>query len=799
MKSDSNNIKKELVESKIIKNEEHILKSRIKILNKYKSKIPTEKKEDIFFIVKNKLKAKYAYLFLIYIIITFILFIGVTSKLNTIAPGVGANTYKNLWSTWWVDYSTFTLHQSIWYTQLLYPPLGANLALQSMAPLLSILAAPFEIFGNVFAYNIMFILGFIISGFCMFILAEYLTKNDYAAFIASIIYTFSAFHIAQGFSNIGFIFIGGIPLAIYFFMKVINREHLIYNAIGLGVAIVISAFMGSIDQFLMLLIILIIILIANLTLKQSRKLILSKMFLFAIIIATLTAAILGSFGFIPIFSAMAGQNASINIAQQGSIQANMLWSNDILSLFLPSFYNGALNGLTSSYYQIFSGYTNERIAYIGIIALALSIYGIYKYGKKLLLWVIITIIFGLLTLGPYVQFNGYSTGIPGLYLLYKNIPLFNYISQPNRFDVILQMCIAILAAYGFVEVNKHVHKANKKILIAIGLSAIILFESVGFVGGAITPYITTTVHVPHIYQLIKNTTGNYSILVLPAISNPTSNDPNYYPALATYYTAITHKALAGGYVSNENNSQISYIFNIPLAIEAYNMQIGGQFIYQSPINQSYVNQTLLSLYNYNTAFITVDGSAYNQSELTFLLSYMDSIFGTPKISNSTPSLYNTTFVYSTSNAISASVFKNYVAYPLLTQWGVQGVLINGSTSAMWTPTGIGAVIVYAPYQNNTNLDYKIASGYSGLINTTISFNAKTSANPIQLEVGVLNKNNLIDKIAIINITNANRLEHYSISTQLTSGPIYTNTLLFIAQQNGNGYLQIDNITFKRSG
>ncbi len=182
-----------------------------------------------------------------------------------------------------------------------------------------------------------------------------------------------------------------------------------------------------------------------------------------------------------------------------------------------------------------------------------------------------------------------------------------------------------------------------------------------------------------------------------------------------------------------------------------------------------------------------------------MLSYMDSIFGTPKISNSTPSLYNTTFVYSTSNAISASVFKNYVAYPLLTQWGVQGVLINGSTSAMWTPTGIGAVIVYAPYQNNTNLDYKIASGYSGLINTTISFNAKTSANPIQLEVGVLNKNNLIDKIAIINITNANRLEHYSISTQLTSGPIYTNTLLFIAQQNGNGYLQIDNITFKRSG
>ncbi len=799
MKSDSNSIKEESLESKIIKNEEHLLKGRIKILNQYKSKIPIEKKESPFTIAKKKLKAKYAYLFLIYIIITFVLFIGISSKLSTIAPGIGANTYKNLWSAWWVDYATFTLHQSIWYTQLLYPPLGANLALQSMAPLLSILATPFESFGTIFAYNIMFILGFIISGFCMFILAEYLTKNDYAAFVASIIFTFSAFHIAQGFSNIGFIFIGSIPLAIYFFMKVINKEHLTYNAIGLGIAIVLSAFMGNIDQFLMLIIVLVIILIANLAFKQSRKLILNKSFLAAILIAIITASILGSFGFIPVFNALANQNSQIAIAQQGSIQANILWSNDILSLFLPSFYNGALSSLTSSYYQIFSGYTNERIAYIGIVALVLSIYGIYKYGKKLLLWIIIAIIFGLLSLGPYIQFNGYLTGIPGLYLLYKNIPLFNYIIQPNRFDLILQMCIAILAAYGFIEVNKRIHLANKRMIIAIILSSIILFESVGFVGGAVTPYITTAVHVPHIYQIIKNATGNYSILVLPAISNPASNDPNYYPAIATYYTAVTHKALAGGYVSNENNSQISYLFNIPLAIEAYNMQVGGQFIYQSPINQSYINQTLLSLYNYNTAFIAVDGSAYNQSELTFLLSYMDSIFGTPKIANTTQSLYNTTFVYSTSNAISASVFKSYVAYPLLTQWGVQGVLINGSTSAMWTPNGLGAIVVYAPYQNNTNLNYKVANGYSGLINTTISFNVKSSGNPLQLEIGILNKNNLIDKIAIINITNANKLRHYSIKTQLTSGPIYTNTLLFITHQNSNGYLQINNITFNRSG
>ncbi|MCL5423935.1 MAG: hypothetical protein M1385_02520, partial [Candidatus Marsarchaeota archaeon] len=86
MTSDSSSIKKELVESKIIENEETVLKDRIKILNKYKSKIPTEKKENIFAIMKNKLKAKYAYLFLIYIIIALVLFIGVSSKLSTIAP-----------------------------------------------------------------------------------------------------------------------------------------------------------------------------------------------------------------------------------------------------------------------------------------------------------------------------------------------------------------------------------------------------------------------------------------------------------------------------------------------------------------------------------------------------------------------------------------------------------------------------------------------------------------------------------------------------------------------------------------
>ena len=739
----------------------------------------------------------YIYVSLIYLIIAFVLFFGLTSNITHIAPGVGSNTYSNLWNLWWVSYSTFTLHANIWHTGLLYPPLGVNLGLEDMAPILSIISTPFQAVNLIFGYNIALIIGFVLSGVCMFLLAKYMLENSYAAFFSSIVFTYSAFHVAQSFFVLGMIFIGGIPLSVYFLLKIYNKQNSLQSSIGLGLSALLTTFMGSIQQLEMLVIVGVIIIIWFMIQKEGRKNIMNRQFLSYLLLSVIICIIVGLIWFLPLLSAYFNISSSITYTQLTSQQNSMLWSDDLLSFFLPSIYNGLLNNFASGYYSIFTPQPYQRISYLGFSAFLLAIYGLFKKHKGNMLWLVLGVLFGLFALGPYIQIATINTGIIGPYLIYTILQPLNVVYQPGMFDLVLTMCIAIFAGFGSLEIIKKINNNRIKQLTIFIITLVFLIESVGFVGGTVTSYMTTNVYTPHVYQLIANTSANDTTLVLPALNNPIANDSNLYTAQETYYSAITHKPIAGGYITGENNSQIEYLLNIPLVVESYNMQVGGEFTYDSPINQSDMNQTLLSLYNYNISFIAINGRAYNTTQIAFLLSYMGYTFGTPEISNQSESIYNTTYLYSTSNAIARNVFRDYVGYPILSDWGSSGVLVNGSIQQLWTPVNSGAIIVYAPYKQGSNVNSQIVDGYSAIVNTSISFQAKAQGEARILYLDKLEQNNSIDNIAKIYINNTNALENFEINTTMNSGPFYPNTLFFITNNTKSNYLEIKNIQFNR--
>ena len=51
-----------------------------------------------------------------YLIIALFVFSSLATNMSGRAPGVGSDTYENLWSMWWVGYATLHLHTSIWTT-----------------------------------------------------------------------------------------------------------------------------------------------------------------------------------------------------------------------------------------------------------------------------------------------------------------------------------------------------------------------------------------------------------------------------------------------------------------------------------------------------------------------------------------------------------------------------------------------------------------------------------------------------------------------------------------------------------
>jgi hypothetical protein len=717
-----------------------------------------------------------------YLIVALVMFYQITLNITSTAPGTGADTYQNLWNVWWVKYAIFNLHTNVFYTKLLFWPLGSGLAFQTLAPLLGLISAPFQALGGtVFGYNVMFFAGFAFSGLAMFILADYLTKNNYAALISGFIFTFGAFHIAQSYSHIHFTNIEFIPLLIYFFLKVMNGERSYVNAIGMGASLALTTLIGNIEQTIMVFMALVLLFIIFLFYKERRKTILSRRFALSVVIFLVVAFLVGAWNFIPLIKGISS-SGGLGIADfLNNAQANMAWSASPLAFFLPSYYNGILYHASSSsiWYLIYAAAPVEKVAYIGYAVIALMLLAVYKYRKEMLPWALSALIFVWLALGPAF----------GLYSIYHAIPAINVIREPGRFDLMACMFMAVLAAYGAKALFEHFgrgHQHNrfnaKLFAIAAVIILVMFIENNGLaLGGS---HFTTVISVPKIYSQLGNLTENFSVLELPALPAG-ANNTYLYPGEDTFYTSITHKPIVGGYLGGRQNiTSTLLLYNIPLVVEASSLINNGTPIYYSPVTENYTNETLLTLYNYNTGIVIVHYKAFSKQSLNSLLNYMTDVFGNPVYND------NSTAAFETLSAINKSIFRSFISYPILSQWGQARVFLNGSYQNYWVPSGAGSIIVYAPYKNMSaqGINNPYAPSY---INTTVRFQAfSDTSQTLYIDEPAGNSTRTIADVAV-----STRPADYSLNITLVSGPA-GNPLLFLYRSNVTPVL-ISNITFSR--
>ena len=173
-------------------------------------------------------KRQYLKPFLVYLLISLVMFWQVTINIFTYVVNGHGDVYQTLFNLWWVPYAVFTLHQSPYLTNLLYYPLGANLVTQTLTPLAGIFSVPLQWVSSGFAYNALFFSSFALSGIFMFALANYFVKNRYAAFIAGLIFAFSPMHIAQSYGHLDWTIIEWVPLFLYFYVRTINERRMRY-------------------------------------------------------------------------------------------------------------------------------------------------------------------------------------------------------------------------------------------------------------------------------------------------------------------------------------------------------------------------------------------------------------------------------------------------------------------------------------------------------------------------------------------------------------------------------------------
>ncbi len=744
----------------------------------------------------------YALAAVIYLAFALVNFWPVATHLTTTVAGTGGDVYQFLWDIWFVGYSLFTLHMGIWHTALLFWPVGASLVYQTSMPIASLLATPFTGVSLPLAYNFIFFAGFCLSGLTMFILAKYLTKNSYAAFIAGIIFAFSSFHIAQAYGHVEYANIEWIPLALYFFLRILREDHhRNWKAIGLAVSMVLACFTVDIEVGISLTFLLLVVAVAYLIGKETRKRVLNMGFLKAMLVFAAATFILGAWAWIPILGSISHSGLG-SLNSLNDVAHNTLWSDDLLSFFIPNPYNGLLSGPFSGLSYIYHGNISETASYITYTAIALALFGLWKHFKENRLWLGIGILFFILALGPILLVgtslasatasSGVS-GIPLPYQIYRLIPFFNTVREPGRFDLMVTIAVAVMAAYGTKAILGTKHEAHplpkidtRALGIILVLSLLLLVETNGMpISKAAASAVTTLGTIPKAYAEMGQLQGNFSVLQLPIIGTPSA--PELYAGKAMYYQTASHKPIVGGYTTRENTTQQFSVYQIPIAITATSLLNYGQLLYQSPISENYTNQTLLALYNYDTGFVSVDKTAYNQTQFTLLASYLYSVFGNPIYND------NTTTIFSTQNAIAKALYRSYVSYPVLSDWNQTVSFLNGTYVQEWSPVGLGAISVFAP-ENQTDLYNTLYHGQGYRTNGTISVIA-ASAVPQKLYIAAPSSSSNYTILGYENLTSQFRI--YTLNVSMEAGPV-GNSFFFIPQYS-NYPVKILNITVSGGG
>ena len=541
--------------------------------------------------IDRKRLKEYALVSVAYLLISMAFFWPLLANITATVPGSGGDVFQGLWELWWVPYSLFTLHASPYITHLIFYPVGANLSTQTFAPVAGIVSALFQGVGVAFSLNVIFFIGFVLAGFFAYLLAFHLTKNRAASFLAGFIFAFSPIHIVQSFGHLQYINIGFIPLFLLLFIKMFeDGRH--SDAILAGVSFVLLAFMGDIEQALMTMVIAFLIIAYMLLRKGSRGLLLNRRFamLFAEMVAVALA--LGS----PAILAIAGSRQPGTLSavnSQAGVSYNELYSPDLLSFFIPSQMNGLLGFASGAAASINAPAQAERTVYAGYTVLALALIGLfYSFKEKLKHTGIIVVplaFLALLSIGPYLQVGGTVTALPGIYLLYHQIPLFNVLREPGRFDIAVELFLALLAAFGFAKVEHALSgqgrplAKNAKTLAFSAFVLLLVLEynpwplSQGALNGSYT-----NAQIPRAYVELGGINANFSVMVLPALSNYSSVAPELYPGMAMYYQTAFRKPLVGGYTTRYNASQIFSLADMPLADSASYLESGQGLIYALP-------------------------------------------------------------------------------------------------------------------------------------------------------------------------------------------------------------------------
>jgi hypothetical protein len=433
-------------------------------------------------------------------------------------------------------------HEPFYFASRLYYPHGITLVTNSIGPFSAFFAFPFWGLGPAAAYNAAIVMGFALTGFCMYLLAREIGCSRPAAWVGGLLYMVAPLHLIAVYGHVNKVFLGFIPLALLVTNRALKPRSSRWWAAAIGPVLAL-AFMQAPEQCVIAGLGCGILALYRLAAAENVKL---RNTAVRVMVMALSAGACAAVLFVLV--SRAAQETGV-IADVGAESSQ--FQPDLLQFFIPNGFGVFPLGRYLN--ALFTPKVNtiiETAVYLTWTAVALATIAFWKARREAAAWLLILGVSMLLALGPTLRVMGESwltqLQIPLPYAGLNTLPGFSLMRTPGRFMLLGAVGLAAAAALGLDQVRRVVKPRYATALVALAAVLLVLETWVDrYPDQPLLP-------VPRFYQKLAQDKEMYGVLDLPIRPEQDVNFSNWHVYFSSFYQVdqITHgKGIASGYVS----------------------------------------------------------------------------------------------------------------------------------------------------------------------------------------------------------------------------------------------------------
>lgn len=438
---------------------------------------------------------------------------------RTVTP---IDTGQNIWNLWWVSSSLLSWHNPF-FTRYLFFPEALTLFWQTLGLPNALLVFPILVFfGPIAAYNVVVILSFVVSGFLTFILVKRILRDNAAAFISGLIFAFAPYHaqpVLSGSLEIAAVY--WIPLYLLSLVRLFERPtavRAVLSAAALWLTMLSSHYYGLFCAVLTVLYLGLVCLRTEGWWARQR-------------LVTYTAAviILWIGLLLPLIWPL---DQLPDVVLEDWRARQIFHSAELIDFLVPNVLHPVWGSWSAALMERIHPAGFEAGASVGLVVWVLLFAAVRRYRQARSPWLVLTMVFAVLALGPELMVAGKPTGIPLPFSILDLVSPFRNSSRPIRMLPVMMAPLSVVAGYGVCAILKR-YPARRR-LIATALAGTILFEY------AVQPWPLSQLTVDPLYTSLNRDPQPGAVLELP----PRSDDSMYM------LNQLCHgRPLAGGYLA----------------------------------------------------------------------------------------------------------------------------------------------------------------------------------------------------------------------------------------------------------